>query len=202
MAHLQKNNDKPSPTAANGCSSKPLFIIGYMASGKTTFGSALSKRLKRPFIDLDQYIEEKQGQTIAEIFAESGEEGFREIERRLLHEVAEKGDAIISCGGGTPCFFDNMDFINSKGNSVFLEADAERLLTRLIEGSASRPIVKGKKPMEIKDTIERQLALRMPYYNKAKIRWDGNLLETAEEIEKNVEAFIRHNPFVFSESFV
>ena len=91
-----------------------ILLTGYMGAGKTTLGRALATKLGLTFIDLDCYIEERFRKTISQIFAEKGEEGFRDIERRMLHEVAEFEDIIISTGGGTPCFFDNIDYMNSK----------------------------------------------------------------------------------------
>ncbi len=98
---------------------KRVFLIGYMGAGKTTLGKALSKKSGLTFIDLDWYIEERYHKTIQQIFADHGEEGFREIEKNMLHEVSEFEDVIISTGGGTPCFFDNMDYMNSVGETVF-----------------------------------------------------------------------------------
>ena len=86
-----------------------IIIIGYMGAGKTTVGKALAKALGLDFYDLDWYIESRMHKTVKQIFDEQGEEGFRRIEHNMLHEVAEFEDVIISCGGGTPCFFDNMD---------------------------------------------------------------------------------------------
>ena len=89
-----------------------IILIGYMGAGKTTIGKALSKELGATFYDLDWYIESRMRKTVAQIFAEKGEEGFRKMEYNMLHEVAEFENVIISCGGGTPCFFDNMDYLN------------------------------------------------------------------------------------------
>ena len=89
-----------------------IILIGYMGAGKTTIGKALAKELNVQFYDLDWYITSRMRKTVAQIFDERGEEGFREIEKNMLHEVAEFEDVIISCGGGTPCFFDNIDYMN------------------------------------------------------------------------------------------
>ena len=197
-----KNNDRLSPTEAKEYSNKPVFIIGYMASGKTTFGAALANRLNRPFIDLDLFIENKEDSSVSQIFARAGEDRFRCIEKDALHEVADISNAVIACGGGTPCFFDNMDFINSKGISVFLEASPDVLLERLIEANSSRPLVKNKAPHEIKGIIHSQLEKRLPFYKKAHIYWNGDFLDTEQQIQLNVESFIQRYPFVFSDSFV
>ena len=101
----------------NNVENKPsrIIILGYMGAGKTTLGHALSKVLDMPFYDLDWYIESRMRKTVSQIFEERGEEGFRTIERNMLHEVAEFENVIISCGGGTPCFFDNMEYMNQQG---------------------------------------------------------------------------------------
>ena len=96
-----------------------IILIGYMGAGKTTIGKALSKELGVIFYDLDWYIESRMRKSVAQIFAERGEEGFRKIEYNMLHEVAEFENVIISCGGGTPCFFDNMDYLNQQGKVVY-----------------------------------------------------------------------------------
>lgn len=90
-----------------------------MGSGKTTLGKAFAKAAGLEFIDLDWYIEERLHKTISKIFAEQGESGFREVERKLLHEAGDFEDVLIACGGGTPCFFDNMDYMNQAGDTVF-----------------------------------------------------------------------------------
>ena len=86
-----------------------IILIGYMGAGKTTVGKALAKALGLPFYDLDWYIETRMRRTVKQIFDESGEEGFRRIEHNMLHEVAEFENVVVSCGGGTPCFYDNID---------------------------------------------------------------------------------------------
>ena len=92
-----------------------IILIGYMGAGKTTVGKALAAELGLRFYDLDWYIESRMRKTVAQLFAELGEEGFRRIERNMLHEVAEFEGVLISCGGGTPCFYDNMQYINQQG---------------------------------------------------------------------------------------
>ena len=91
--------------------SNPIFLIGYMAAGKTTLGRYAAREMRRDFIDLDKYIEARYRKSIADIFASDGEMRFREIERNMLHEVAEFDDVLVATGGGTPCFFDNMAYI-------------------------------------------------------------------------------------------
>lgn len=98
---------------------KRIFLIGYMGSGKTTLGKAFARAMQLQFIDLDWYIEERFHKTVQELFAERGEEGFREVERNMLHEAGEFENVVIAAGGGTPCFFDNIDYMNRVGDTVF-----------------------------------------------------------------------------------
>ena len=163
-----------------------IIIVGYMGSGKTTVGKALSKDMGIPFYDLDWYIESRMRKTVAQIFAERGEEGFRKIEYNMLHEVAEFEDVIISCGGGTPCFFDNMDYMNEQGETVYLKASPEVLYGHLKMGKTERPLLKNKTPEEMQAFIAEQLEKREPYYSKAKHTLDVNLLENYEKIKISV----------------
>ena len=163
-----------------------IIIIGYMGAGKTTVGKALSKELGIPFYDLDWYIESRMRKTVPQIFAEKGEEGFRKIEYNMLHEVAEFEDVLISCGGGTPCFFDNMDYLNSKGDTIYLKATPEVLFRHLQMGKTVRPLLREKTPEEMKLFVAQQLESREPYYSKALYTLDVNLLDTYEKIKISV----------------
>ena len=163
-----------------------IIIVGYMGSGKTTVGKALSKDLGIPFYDLDWYIESRMRKTVAQIFAERGEEGFRKIEHNMLHEVAEFENVIISCGGGTPCFFDNMDYMNGQGETVYLQASPDVLYNHLKMGKTERPLLKNKTPEEMQVFIAEQLEKREPYYSKAKHTLNVYLLENYEKIKISV----------------
>lgn len=167
---------------------KRIIIIGYMGSGKTTVGHALSQELGLPFYDLDWYIETRMHRTVKQIFDEKGEEGFRKIEHNLLHEVAEFEDVIISCGGGTPCFFDNIDYINRQGETVYLKCTTDVLYKHLKMGKTVRPLLLNKTPDEVKTFIEAQLKLREPFYAKAKHIVDVSLMDNKEKIKTTVDA--------------
>jgi shikimate kinase len=125
--------------------------------------------------------------TVAQIFAEKGEEGFRKMEYNMLHEVAEFENVIISCGGGTPCFFDNMDYLNQHGQTVYLKADPEVLYNHLLMGKVERPLIKGKSPEELITFIRQQLDKREPYYSKAKYTLDVSLMDNYEKIKISVD---------------
>lgn len=116
-----------------------IILIGYMGAGKTTLGKALAREMNVQFCDLDWFIEERYHRTIQQIFDEKGEAGFRDIERKMLYEVADFENIVISCGGGTPCFFDNIEFMNSKAQTVYLKATPEILFQHLKMGKNERP---------------------------------------------------------------
>ena len=164
-----------------------IVLIGYMGSGKTTVGKALAKDIGLPFYDLDWYIESRMRKKVSQIFAEQGEEGFRRIERNMLHEVAEFEDVVISCGGGTPCFFDNIDYLNGQAQVVYLKADPEVLHRHLLMGKGDRPLLKGKSAEELIGFIRQQLEYREPYYLKAKYTLDVSLMDNYDKIKITIE---------------
>ena len=164
-----------------------IILIGYMGSGKTTVGKALSKETGMMFYDLDWYIDSRMRKTVAQIFAEKGEEGFRKIEHNMLHEVAEFENVIISCGGGTPCFFDNIDYINQQGEVVYLKATPEVLYRHLLMGKVERPLIKNKTPEELIAYITEQVAKREEFYNKARYTLDVSLMDNYEKIQLSVD---------------
>lgn len=163
-----------------------IILIGYMGAGKTTIGKALSKELGVIFYDLDWYIESRMRKTVSQIFAERGEEGFRKIEYNMLHEVAEFENVIISCGGGTPCFFDNMEYLNQQGQVVYLKASPEVLYKHLQMARVERPLIKGKSQEELLTFIREQLEKREPFYSKARYTLDVNLMDNYDKIKISV----------------
>lgn len=166
-----------------------IFLIGYMGAGKTTLGKALAKAMNLPFIDLDWRIEGRYHKTVGELFAERGEDGFRKLEQQMLHEVAEFENVIISTGGGTPCFFDNMDFMCAKGDTVFLNASLEVLFRRLKAAKHSRPLLRDKTDEELTDFIEKALNKRMIWYSRAKYVLEADELETVAQIHATICRF-------------
>ena len=164
-----------------------IFLIGYMGSGKTTLGKAFARFLHLQFIDLDAYIEERFHKTVSQIFAEKGESGFREVEHHLLHEVGEFEDVVIAAGGGTPCFFDNIDYMNRAGQTVFLDVRTDVLLRRLKAGKAKRPLLAGKTDEELMETIAAALQRRLPFYTQATYRFNAEELKSHGQIAASVE---------------
>ncbi|MCQ2257025.1 MAG: shikimate kinase [Bacteroidaceae bacterium] len=169
---------------------KRIILIGYMGAGKTTIGKMLARDMGLDFYDLDWYIEDRFHKKIPEIFAESGEEGFREVERKMLHEAAEFENVIISCGGGTPCFFDNMDYMNEQGVTIYLNASPAVLKEHLLMGKSQRPLIQGKTPDELEAFIHESLKSRLPYYTKAKFTIDIEVIHNKEEIKKYTQQII------------
>lgn len=163
-----------------------IILVGYMGSGKTTVGKALSKETGLMFYDLDWYIESRMRKSVSQIFAERGEEAFRRMEYNMLHEVAEFEDVVISCGGGTPCFFDNMDYLNRQGDVVYLKATPEVLYRHLLMAKVERPLLKGKTQDELTDYITTHLAEREPYYQKAHHVLNVDVLDNYDKIKDSV----------------
>ena len=163
-----------------------IILVGYMGSGKTTVGKALSKATGMMFYDLDWYIESRMRKSVSQIFAERGEEGFRKIEYNMLHEVAEFEDVIISCGGGTPCFFDNMDYLNQQGDVVYLKATPETLYKHLLMAKMEPPLLKGKSSEELIAYITEHLKERSQFYEKARHILDVNVLDEYDKIQSSV----------------
>ena len=163
-----------------------IILVGYMGSGKTTIGKALSKETGMMFYDLDWYIESRMHKTVSQIFAERGEEAFRKMEYNMLHEVAEFEDVIISCGGGTPCFFDNMDYLSQQGDVVYLKASPDTLYKHLLMAKVERPLLKDKTQDELIDYITTHLAEREPYYQKAHHVLNVDVLDNYDKIQESV----------------
>lgn len=164
-----------------------IILIGYMGAGKTTVGKQLADDLGLMFYDLDWYITSRMHRTVAQIFEEGSEEGFRKVEHNMLHEVAEFENVVLSCGGGTPCFFDNMDYLNQQGETVYLKATPEVLYAHLKMGKTVRPLLLNKTPEEVEAFVKEQLAQREPYYLKAKHVLDVNLLDSYDKIQTSVK---------------
>ena len=164
-----------------------IFLIGYMGAGKTTLGKAFARAMGLTFVDLDWYIEERYHKTIRQIFEERGEDGFRELEKRMLHETGEFEDVVISVGGGTPCFFDNMDYMNSVGQTVFLDVDVKVLFRRLKVAKQQRPLLANKTDEELMTFIVEALQKRLPFYTRAKYVFNGERLEDRRQIQQSVE---------------
>ena len=166
---------------------KAIILIGYMCVGKTTIGKELAKRRGQMFYDLDWYIEERFRKRVPQIFAEEGEEAFRKKERNMLHEVAEFENVVVSCGGGTPCFFDNIDYMNQAAEVIYLKASPETILSHLKISKGKRPLLEGMSPDELQTFVTDQIQTREDFYLRARHVVDVDVLDSAEKINRLVE---------------
>lgn len=165
-----------------------VFLIGFMASGKTTIGEELANTLGYQFIDLDDFIEEKYNKTIKMIFEYYGEDHFRQIENEALREISSiEGNIVVASGGGTSCFYNSVDFMNSIGITIYLRAEVAELVSRLIASKKDRPLLWGKSEEELNNYIIRVLEERKKYYEKAKITVDISTL-VVEDIANTIKA--------------
>ncbi|SMO62494.1 shikimate kinase [Saccharicrinis carchari] len=151
-----------------------VYLIGFMGSGKSTLGRWLADTMEGwTFLDLDHFIENKFHKTIAQIFDEKGEQGFRQIEAMCLNEVSSFEKVIIGAGGGTPCFFDNMEVMNNSGLTIYLQLRPEVIYQRLQTSKTQRPLISGMQGIELLNFIKHKLSQREPYYLKAKLIADA-----------------------------
>jgi shikimate kinase len=160
-----------------------IFLVGYMGVGKTTIGKMLAQRMDFSFLDLDKYIERQFGQTIPLLFQEKGEDAFRIIEQQMLGEVTALNDIVVSTGGGTPCYYDNMDCMKKAGITVYLHASVEELASRLELSRNVRPVLAGRKGHELRVFIRNSLQMRESFYNQADLIWNVPVLETHKDIQ-------------------
>ena len=150
-----------------------IILLGYMGSGKTTIGKELSEKLGIPFIDSDQAIEEKMNKSIVQLFEELGENRFRTLESDFIRELSKTSSFILATGGGLPCFFDNIIFLNELGVTIYLKTSSEILTNRILNDN-NRPLIKGKNKEELNDFITSSLLEREFFYQKSRFILDEN----------------------------
>ena len=150
-----------------------IYLIGFMGSGKTTYGKQIARMLDYDFLDMDQWIIEQEGKTIPEIFAEDGEARFRELETAAIREMDQHQKVVIATGGGLPCHTDNMQKLKSSGLTIYLQLPPKALLSRLKVSKTKRPLLEGKSEEEMYATIQEMLREREPYYSQADMIIDG-----------------------------
>lgn len=151
-----------------------IFLIGFMGSGKTHWGKQLAAQMKIPFYDLDEVISAKENRTISELFAVAGEEAFRVREKEVLEMLIDENTSmVLSCGGGTPCFFNNIERMKKYGVVVWLNTHVEILLQRLSREKSTRPLIKNVSDEELRTYIVRKLNERRMYYEQADIVIDN-----------------------------
>jgi shikimate kinase len=169
---------------------KRIFLIGYMGAGKTTIGKELAKRMQLSFVDLDAHIEARYHKSISRIFAEKGENVFRKIEQKILHEVSMFENVLISTGGGVPCFYDNMAFMNRNGQTVYLKVSPGELAKRLQLLKHTRPILNKYSESdtnELLSFVSDSLEKRNPYYMQAAVIFDTEELDTRKDVQQLIK---------------
>ena len=148
---------------------RPIFLVGFMGSGKTTWGKKLANAMGLPFLDLDHEIVKRIGMSIPEYFALHGEDRFRTVEREIMQQQLGK-TGVISTGGGTPCYFDNMDWLLEHGTVLYLKHSPKSLWNRLSNSDVNkRPALKGMTGDDLLAFIETKLAERAPFYERSGI---------------------------------
>lgn len=162
-----------------------VFLIGFMGCGKSTKAKQLANRLNCLVIDLDAVIVSQEGKTIAEYFAEYGEAAFRELESTTLKTFNYPETCVVATGGGLPCFFDNMDWMNANGKTVYLQMTPPQLVSRL-HNREKRPLLKGMDNEQLLAFVEMKLEERNTFYNQAQIVINAFDLE-AEVLEKQIK---------------
>lgn len=147
-----------------------IFLIGFMGSGKTHWGKLLSQRMRLPFYDLDEEITKIEQRSIQQLFHDKGEEYFRVKERSVMEAITADHDSVIlSCGGGTPCFFNNIDFMKRHGRVVWLNTGVDILVRRLLKEKHSRPLIKSISDEDLRSFIIKKLQDRKMYYEQADV---------------------------------
>lgn len=146
-----------------------LFLLGFMGSGKSHWGRIWARIAGMPFYDLDEMIEKSEQLSIAGIFEEKGESRFRELEYAALRNFEVQHSGIIACGGGTPCFGENLSWMNANGITVYLEATPNQIHQRVLEEMTKRPLLKDVNPAELLFFIEQKLKEREPYYRRSQV---------------------------------
>jgi shikimate kinase len=162
-----------------------IFLIGFMGSGKTHWGRLLSEKLSIPFFDLDEKVAEQAGKSIAEIFATEGEEHFRMQEKEMLHIITESHESfVMACGGGSPCYFNNIDYMHKSGTTVWINTPLEILFQRLVQEKEKRPLIKDLSDEQLKSFISKKFADRKIYYEQADIKMDDEPVQLEKLIDK------------------
>jgi len=152
-----------------------IYIVGYMGSGKSSLGRELAQQLYIPCIDLDHQIEQEQNIPISTIFKQQGEAYFRNLERQALLQSFKLNHTIISTGGGTPTYQNNMELMNKEGITIYLKADIKTLFERLKHRKEHRPILANLNDTELHQFIEQHLQPRKPFYETAQLHLDASL---------------------------
>jgi shikimate kinase len=152
-----------------------VFLIGFMGCGKTHWGKQLSRKLGIPFFDLDEQVVSNEGRSINEIFEKEGEEYFRLKEKEVLYILTESHeDFVMACGGGAPCFYNNIDYMNRSGITVWINSSVDSLFDRLIKEKDGRPLIRDLSDEQLRAYIAKKYADRRIYYQQALVIIDND----------------------------
>jgi shikimate kinase len=162
-----------------------VFLIGFMGSGKSHWGEALSKKLSIPFFDLDEKIEEHAGKSIPQIFSEKGEEHFRLLEKEVLYLLTESHETfVMATGGGTPCFYNNIDYLKKNGMVVWLNSSMDCLYQRLLKEKDKRPLISDISDNQLKSFIVKKFSNRKIFYQQADVIINDDDISLEKLLEK------------------
>lgn len=162
-----------------------IFLIGFMGAGKTHWGRLLSEKLGIRFFDLDEQVTEHAGKSIPEIFATEGEEQFRLLEKEVLYIITEShGSFVMACGGGSPCYFNNIEYMNQSGTTVWINTPLDTLFDRLVKEKDKRPLIKELSVEQLRGFISKKFADRKIYYEQANVTVDEEPVQLDRLIEK------------------
>lgn len=166
-----------------------IFLIGFMGSGKSTVGKKLAKKMSLGYVDIDQEVEKLEGLSIAKLFEIKGESYFRTAEHNLLKLQCNKSDIIVACGGGTPCFYNNMDLMNEAGITVYIQMNVDALFSRLVNAKNDRPLLKNLDQQALKAYIKQKLSERESTYLQSKCIVNGLDIKI-ENLAKSIQALV------------
>jgi shikimate kinase len=162
-----------------------IFLIGFMGSGKTHWGRLLSEKLGIRFFDLDEQVAEHAGKSLPELFVSQGEEIFRLMEKDVLHIITESHESfVMACGGGTPCYFNNIEYMNKSGTTVWINVPLDSLFKRLLLEKEKRPLITALTDEQLKGFIIKKFSDRRIYYEQAKTTIDDEPVQLEKLIEK------------------
>lgn len=161
-----------------------IFLVGFMGAGKSVIGHRLAKSFNLSFYDLDEEIESHYKMSVSAIFQKYDEACFRKLETSVLESFSNKDNFVLSCGGGTPCFSENMAFMNSIGTTIYIKLPADELLERISNSYHKRPLTEGKSDEELASYVDAMLKKREPFYSMAKITVDASGTDKETLVEK------------------
>lgn len=160
-----------------------IFLVGYMGCGKSTLGRQMAREMGYEFLDTDELVEKAAGAEVSEIFARKGEAAFRAMERKAVESLKGKKNAVVSTGGGLPCFGDNMALLNELGFTVFLDVPIDTLVSRISKTGSKRPLVAQKSERELEAFVKESLSVREPFYKQATMTVSGRSVRASDIVQ-------------------